>query len=312
MQRTERGTLEFYGASLRHLVSSKVHSALRRERHHRIGGRVAVLPPGHRLPWFQSLFPSYDTFAEPLLRAVAEGKQRPLLIDVGANVGDTTLMAVGVVPGIQVRAVEGNPEFVHYLRANTSHLGGQVETIDRFVSVPTDQPLAYSHTGSTGGFRTAEAAGEGYGVVTVEQLLDGTDAHDLTIWKSDTDGLDIAILLREWKRIEPACEVIWFELDPFLDVEHGSRLPELCERIRASGRVLHVVDNTGRAMMTVPSSVAADVLLGLTSWASEAAVPGDTSYFDVWLLDPSLTHRDPVSGLLAVGPAQSASPGDGA
>lgn len=307
MQRTERSVLRFYASSLKHLLSSRWHSALRRERHYEIGGHEAVLPPGHRLPWFQAVFPAYDKYAESILAAVTAGTRRPLLIDVGANIGDTVLLAAAAVPSLRIKAVEGNPDFGRYLTANTSHLGDLVEVVDRFVSVPLAQPLVYSHTGSTGGFQPGEEE-EGHDFVTVEELLADADQHDLTIWKSDTDGLDIPILLSDWDRIEASCGVIWFEFDPFRDVNDAAQLPELCDRIKRSGRVVHVVDNTGRSMMTVPSDVAGEVLMGLTHWLTESAVPGDTSYFDIWLLSPGLTHADAATGLLAVGPPGESQP----
>lgn len=63
MQRTERGVVSFYASSLKQLLSSRWHTAVGRDRQYQIGGHAAVLPPAHRLPWFQSVFPSYDRYA---------------------------------------------------------------------------------------------------------------------------------------------------------------------------------------------------------------------------------------------------------
>lgn len=242
-----------------------------------------------------------------MLVALTDGSERPLLIDVGANVGDTVLLATAAVPRLHVRAVEGNPEFVSYLHRNTAQLGDRLEVLEKFVQVSLEESITYSHTGSTGGFKAAgsddAAPALGLDFVSIEELLSGTEQHDLVVWKSDTDGLDLPILLSGWDRIESRCSVIWFEFDPFMDIHGGRQLPELCERIQRSGRVMHVVDNTGRSMMTVSAEAATDVLLGLTRWLAAPSVPGETSYLDIWLVDPDLAHHDEVTGALTLGRA---------
>jgi FkbM family methyltransferase len=297
MHRQERGVVGFYTRSLAHSWGTRARAAVGRDRSYRIGDHTAVLPPGHKLPWFQAVFPTYDRYAAPVLRTLTRGAERPLLVDVGANVGDTALLAVSAVPGIRVRAVEGNPAFARYLARNVAGLD-DVEVVDRFVGVASRRSARYTTDGSTGGFRAGTdgdqlAAAE---QVSVEELLRDADDHDMVIWKSDTDGLDFTILREAWQQIDQVSSVIWFEFDPFLDIDSGAGLPELLELIGKSGRIMHVVDNTGRSMFTVPADVAPTVLGGLTRWLQRSAVPGDTGYLDVWLVDRELAHLDGDTG----------------
>jgi FkbM family methyltransferase len=304
MHREERGVLGFYARSAAHRIGTRARALTGRERAYRIGDHEAVLPPGHKLPWFQAVFPTYDRYAVPVLRTLSRDRDRVLLVDVGANVGDTALLAASAVPRVRIRAVEGNPDFVRYLRRNVSGLD-TVEVVDRFVSAGTMSQAHYETDGSTGGFR---ASSDGSGTsdsefVTIEELLAGADEMDLVIWKSDTDGLDFRLLREGWVTIDRVASVIWFEFDPFLDIESGAGLSELLALIGASGRVMHVVDSTGRSMFTVPAQVAPTVLWGLTGWLQRSAVPGDTAYLDVWLVDPSLAHLDGESGEWRLGQA---------
>jgi FkbM family methyltransferase len=292
-QRKPRGVLSFYVHSLWHLVRLRIRVALNRDQNHEVGGFPFVLPPGHRLSWFQSLFPDYDRYALPLLRELCQGSRNPALIDIGANVGDTTLLALASVPQIHVKAVEGEPTFLKYLRRNVAAHGDAVTIVDRFVETDGSADLSYEAGRSTGGFkRTATGSGgvpAGVGV-RVADLLTGLDDNDLVVWKSDTDGLDLSILLSAWDSILRRCDVVWFEFDPFLDVAPEKHLPDLYARIASIDRTMLVYDNTGRRMLTVDSACAPDVLAGLTAWMERSAVPGDTSYLDVWLIAPALTR----------------------
>lgn len=301
MERREPGVLGFYSSSLKHLLASRVNARLQRERSYSIGGADVVLPPAHRLPWYQSLFPSYDRYAEPLLRDLTRGSLRPLLIDVGANVGDTALLARAAVEGLRVIAIEGDPNFLAYLRRNVAAYSECIEVVDRFVTIP-DRDLTYAENGSTGGFQAA-SGNDSPAVPTVDvaELLSTAEQHDLVIWKSDTDGLDIPILLANWEILNRECGVIWFEFDPFRDIDDGSRIPELAARLAMTNRVMHIVDNMGRSMFTVPATEAPSVLNGLSRWMECAAVPGDVSYLDVWVVEPELARRDEDSGEWVMG-----------
>lgn len=290
MPRPAGNVLGFYSRSTAHAVRSAARSRIGRDRRYRIGRYDVMLPAGHRLPWFQSVFPAYDRYAAPLLRDLCRGASAPLLIDVGANVGDTTLLALDAVPDLGVVAVEGDASFLDYLRRNTQQVAAQVEVVDSFVEVDSLDGLAYRGGPSTGGF-VAGPAESTAPMVSVVELLGRAAGHDLVIWKSDTDGLDLPILDRSWAEIDQACDVVWFELDPFLDTEAGARLPHLVAQLAASDRVVLVYDNAGRRMLTVPAASAPDVLRGLTHWLSEPTIPGETAYFDVWAVSSRLARR---------------------
>jgi hypothetical protein len=131
-------------------------------------------------------------------------------------------------------------------------------------------------------------------MVSVEDLLERAGTHDLVIWKSDTDGLDLPIIDAAWSEIDARCDVVWFELDPFLDTEGGARLPHLADQIAASDRIVTVFDNIGRRMLTVEAAAAGDVLTGLSRWLAEPGTPGETAYFDVWAVSARLAQRSPA------------------
>ena len=291
MPRPPASVVRFYSRSAVQAARTAVSGRLGRDQTYRVGRFDMSLPAGHRLPWFQHLFPDYDRYAAGLLSDLCRDSTSPLLIDVGANVGDTSLLALDAVDSLSVLAVEGDPRFVRYLQRNTEQVADRVEIVDRFVAVESLQGLSYHGGQSTGGFVATDTAQPVSSLISVPDLLQRAQGHDLVIWKSDTDGLDIAILDAEWSAVASTCDVIWFELDPFLDTEDGVRLPHLATQIEASDRVVIVFDNVGRRMLTVPAAGVSDVLVGLSRWLGEPTIPGETSYFDVWVISPRLARR---------------------
>jgi len=261
-------------------VARRVRSLLKREQRHRIGSYDAVLPPDHNLPFYQRRDPTYDAYAIATIADLAQGVNRLLVVDLGANVGDTALAMLSAGPNVDVVCVEGDPYFVSYLRRN---LAGQARAriVAGFVG-PVGSSDTFSRQGSTGGF---QAGGEGDPVtrwVTPADLLSDARDYDLVVWKSDIDGFDIHVLVEHWDVIDPACDVLWFEFDSpgtLGDRDDVGRLARLLRRRRVS-----VYDNLGRRMLGIgPGPDVATVLLDLGAW-TEAQRDGFVTvpYLDVW------------------------------
>ena len=100
----------------------KLRVALGREQTHQIGGHDVVLPPSHDLPFYQRRDPTYDSYAIPVLAHLAASTSRMMVVDLGANVGDTAVAALSAADNIDVIAVEGDDTFLSYLRRNVEEL----------------------------------------------------------------------------------------------------------------------------------------------------------------------------------------------
>lgn len=257
-----------------------------RDQQYAIAGFPVTLPPGHRLPWYQDIHPTYDRYAAEVLREVCAESSRPLLVDVGANVGDTALLALRAVPPIHVLAVEGDPYFLGYLRRNTAQVVGRVTVIPAFVQAGDRDRLEYRTDGSTGGF-VRSASGVATPGISAAELLQQTDGHDLVIWKSDTDGLDVTLLIENWDSITDRCSVLWFELHPGLDVDRGRRVPDLVDLLRGIEGTLTIFDNLGQRMLSGPASCVAPQLTELDAWLRGTAGRGAPPYVDVWVVGPA-------------------------
>jgi FkbM family methyltransferase len=268
-----------------HPVVRRARRLVGREQTHLVGGHPLTLPPEHDLPFYQRRDPTYDTYAIEVLENVAASGGRTLVIDLGANVGDTAVAALSASPEIDVVAVEGDPRFVGYLRRNLEDFGSRATIVDAFVG-PVGQATTFVRHGSTGGFG-AGAADASYDVtswVSPDELLAHAEGHDRVVWKSDIDGLDIHLLVECWSVIDGRCDVLWFEYDPVATLGDRDDVERLVDLLAGSGRWLRVYDNLGRAMVDLaPGPATASGLRQLTAWLfaqrnGHVTVP----YVDVW------------------------------
>lgn len=265
-------------------VARRARRLVRQDQRLEVAGHEILLPPEHDLPFYQRRDPTYDTYAVDVLSGLAEGVDRMLVVDIGANVGDTAVAALGAASVIEVVAVEGDPEFVSYLRRNTAEFGDRCRVVDAFVG-PVDRATVYSRTGTTGGFQA-----QGHDPLEVTrwvspaELLVGADEYDLVVWKSDIDGLDIHVLAEHWDVVDAATDMVWFEFDPASTLGDREDIPRLIDALAASGRDVRVYDNLGRPMVDLPGGPAvATGLRGLAEWLRQqrgghVTVP----YLDVW------------------------------
>ena len=187
-----------------------------RDVEYRIGDRTLVLPPEHLLPTFQEDFPLYDRYFLDFLGRLADEVGRLCVYDVGGNVGDTATAILSVAPDAKVVCVEGSNHFLEYLHRNVAGRDN-VEVIEGFV---THRPgnWTLSSDGSTGRLvEASDGAQDEVQHLTVADILGRGDRNALRIWKSDTDGFDIPIVLGALNDIAAACDIIWIEFDPLIN-----------------------------------------------------------------------------------------------
>lgn len=255
----------------------------KREQTHLIGGHPVALPPGHDLPFFQRRDPTYDAYAAELLRELADGAGRMLVIDVGANVGDTAVEALAAASNIEVVAVEGDPEFAAYARRNLAQFGGRARVVEGFVG-PAGSHYSRANA-TTGGFAGGHVgATEITEWVTPGDLLVDASSFDEVLWKSDIDGYDVHVLAQHWEKIHAACHTLWFEFDPIHTLGDRSDVAALITLLAESGRELRVFDNLGREMVRLTAGEGVrNGLTAINNWLwkqpeGHVTVP----YVDIW------------------------------
>jgi FkbM family methyltransferase len=271
-------------------VRARATAVLRRDYRYEISpGHVIKMPPEHKLPLYQRVHPLYDRYFLPFLSTLGTFT----LIDIGANVGDTTVAILAVAPETNVICVEGSDYYLRYLRKNVGTLQN-VRIVDAFVSTGSDAGLEYVHTAGTGRLKTVtetEASSDsGMTFISAAKILDQAQAKELVVWKSDTDGFDVSILLTAFEEIVARCEIIWFELQLFNNSNSEmDQLSAFLTKLGTTSRQVVIFDNFGRLMLSIDAGQSLQIISQLQRWVKLQDDSGHlaVNYFDVWILPPA-------------------------
>lgn len=180
-----------------------------------LGGVQMAMPWSHRLPDYMNADPAYG---ENLLALgellAAEGPLQ--MLDVGANIGDSTLLMLARVDG-QVLAVEPDEVYLPFLRHNVAGDERVVVEESLLIAEPVSDRWRSVRVGGTATFVRDDDGGSEIPSVTVEQLRSRHPEFDqLRLVKSDTDGYDVAL--------GPAIARAWADSRPVLFLEYDERL----------------------------------------------------------------------------------------
>ena len=84
-----------------------------------LDGTKLQLPLSHQLPQTRRRFHNYAENLGELARPLADMGHR-IMVDVGANIGDSAAIVKAHAPEMAMLCVEGDDRFVPFLRANTA------------------------------------------------------------------------------------------------------------------------------------------------------------------------------------------------
>jgi FkbM family methyltransferase len=207
-----------------------------------IGSRVIELPAGHKLPIYQNLHRLYDRFL-PVMGMYLPSRSDHVIVDVGANVGDTAASMLDSCVH-NFLCVEGHAPFFDMLCSNVKR---QLMAPDRFILV--------NEVVGTGDFVGNLKANESTAHIEVEpcgrpvRSLDSIVAeHQLldkvALLKIDTDGFDGDVLLSRTQIINRSEPLIYWE-NQFCDDEQLNLLEGAYEHLSKNGYNHHLLAVSG-------------------------------------------------------------------
>jgi FkbM family methyltransferase len=213
---------------------------------YRVGEVDLHLPNEHTLPIYQARHPLYDRFISVLGEVLPD---TGLLIDVGANVGDTAA-ALCRLGRKKIICIEASPNFFTLLTENTAHLqsqGHEVFCKRAIVGTPGNYGVI-DETTSTGSFL---ASAKGAPVCSLDELISPylSENSDITLLKIDTDGSDADIILSASTSIEAHTPLLFWEADintPEALHEHSRALEFLAD---AGYSMFSLFDNFGNLLL---------------------------------------------------------------
>jgi len=139
------------------------------------------------------LFVFHEVFLDGCYQVPAAwGRDVRTVVDLGANVGFTTLYFAKSFPNARFVCVEPDPHNACVLRRNVSWLGGRVRVLEGAVSDQAGEALFDSSEYSWGGKLLQQGHGTGRAVrcFTMDEIIDACDLDAIDVLKVDIEGAE--------------------------------------------------------------------------------------------------------------------------
>lgn len=176
-----------------------------------LGEFELLLPHDHMLPLYLNKYPAYDRFLPTL------GALLPLdsiVVDVGANVGDTTVAMYARNSRLKFLCIEPDQVFFKFLESNLKQLNStRACTFNEAIS---NQNTSFKLIVKGGTARIGNQSGNrNRQTLSLDELISRMPSNfkkeDIRLLKSDTDGNDARVILSSAKTIRKFKPIIFME-----------------------------------------------------------------------------------------------------
>ncbi len=176
---------------------------------YQLGELQIFLPSSHALPVYQSTFRLYDKFLPHL---ASELDATGLIVDIGANIGDTAVLLSQYCSN-HILCIEPDNEYFGFLERNIYDLGlnSRVTLSKSAIGDEGVRVTLEKLAGTAKAIRTKDDSG--IGLVSLASVLRKTELYDKKIGlvKVDTDGLDYSILEESISVLEEKQPIVFWE-----------------------------------------------------------------------------------------------------
>ena len=208
-----------------------------------------LLPFNHMLPDYQKVYPKYD---KPLPIISKHINQNEMIIDIGANVGDTLAGMVDENPNPIYLCIEPEDEFYSYLLRNVDIMQKKipnlkVHLLKKFVG----NQITNVSLDKKGGTAKANLISGYIKSKTLDDILnDFENIEKIKLLKVDTDGFDYDVLKSSLKTIEKHKPILFFEC--YYELEYQkSNYKSIIKKLQSLGYIHWTLfDNYGEIIIT--------------------------------------------------------------
>ncbi|HEY1722540.1 MAG TPA: aldo/keto reductase [Magnetospirillaceae bacterium] len=245
------------------------------------------LPAGHGLPEANASNPLSDRFLPHLSSYLKPGS---IVIDVGANCGDTLASMYSTNKGVKFICIEADPRFFAFLKHNVERLliqdpAATVWGIRALVG-KSIKDASLQTNGSTSW--VAEGAGGAKSPTqTIDAILAGAGRHvDVNLLKVDVDGFDYDVIESATELLERQGPALFFETDVHFPYQRAGYL-RLLNRLTEYGYTNWAVfDNFGEVILQTHSVSQVKQLLEYIWRQSDGRTRRTIYYFDILAYKP--------------------------
>jgi len=254
-------------------------------------GRLELcLPDNHLLPVYLKKYPAYDRFL-PTLGALLPPDS--VVIDVGANVGDTAISMYARNSRLNFLCVEPSQVFYRFLEMNLRQLDSS--NVCTFNEAISNQSTGFKLSATNGTAKIEYRSGKDERHTrALDDLISSMPSHfkeaNINLLKSDTDGQDSSVILSSAKTIRAHKPIIFMECQ-VNNVESIKGYLESFSFLKEAGYTeWHIFSNLGVFVKRVTDFISLENIL--TENLEVSLKTGFPRYFD--LLVATNLHSDIV------------------
>lgn len=251
------------------------------------GKFILDIPDDHKIVEIHCVHVLYDRAFGFIIEEIGKASPGGVFVDIGANVGDTAAVFASYSSN-PILCIEGNVEFLNYLKSNLRHIGAQVHVLEKFVRTLDLEKLKirYQHGSGTGAMSVGNGGGQvvdSRDFVTVPDIAKKAKklGHDIALFKSDTDGMDGYIISDALELIDAP---LFFECDTISILsELKNPWPKVFRELSERDYKIIVFDNHGLPML-IEEDDPEQKLLDLAGYIhlQHAVQPVRVHYLDIW------------------------------
>lgn len=210
-----------------------------------IGKYNLKIPHNHPLPHYQKSNKLYDRFLPVLVKHLKSDK---IIIDVGANVGDTTIAMIQNCKN-PIFSIEPSELFNPYLVKNLERLLSsdkkRVKCINKFIGTGDFNGQLF-HSGGTASV-TKSSKSDVINYMTLDSIIE--DDSDVELIKVDTDGYDFDVLKSSENILIKSEPILFWENQMFeeFQIKGFNDLYNLLQKI--GYKYIYIFDNFGNLIM---------------------------------------------------------------
>lgn len=266
------------------------------KRTYSINGSLIRIEHTHKLPDYQKTYPYYDKFLPHLAKYLPENS---VVVDVGANVGDTLAGMASINSNLEYLCIEASREFFAYLSDNVRLLKSQkdglrISLVNEFVG----KDITNVSLDGKGGTKHAVVGG---GEIQSKEMLSilkdtGIAESRVSLLKTDVDGFDWDVLRSSYATLSHH-PYIFFEWQYANSEQLGNYKETFGELIDIGYSRFAFFDNFGQYILSTDQLPEIFELLDYVMRQNAAQSTRTMFYYDV-LAYPA-AYTDAVAALIA-------------
>jgi FkbM family methyltransferase len=190
----------------------------------RLNNKYLLMNLSHQLPIYLVQHKLYDT-AIPRIINIIKSNEKLFIVDVGANIGDTSALIINANPNVSILCVEGNPLFLNLLKLNYKD-DNRVTVEESFCSdILEDNKISLETKRGTATINSDTKNTTNFSFLTLDDIIQKhIEFSKIDFIKIDTDGFDYKVLRGSNSTIAQNKPLIFFELDKSFLIKNNEEI----------------------------------------------------------------------------------------